>query len=340
MSNSRKHINPSYKKALPKSYSIPECIAQLDTNPNVLSYLISKAESPSRSDKAFIDEVLSNTKRKKDSKRIAVTGSPGVGKSTFLNSYGAYLQKNGERIAILPVDPTSHISKGSILGDKTRMSDLVGHGNVLIKPMASALALGGVAPATGTAISLCEAAGYSYIFIETVGVGQSEYAVKDLVDLFVLLIQPGGGDELQGIKRGIMELADIVVVTKADGALLQSAKDSLDSHKGALKLLNSRIEGWKTKAYLHSFKNQDYLTDLDKGIAAYFQHMHKENQLQELRSIQSMNLFDSGSQGIFSAFMMKRPEMMKLIDKLKSEITKGTITGNQALRRLEEKLDE
>ena len=340
MSKSSKHINPSYKKALPKSYSLHECLAQLDTNVQVLSYLISKSESPLALDKQLIDDVLSNAQIKKQSKRIAITGSPGVGKSTFLNAYGTFLKEQGERIAILPVDPTSHISHGSILGDKTRMSDLVGQESVFIKPMASALALGGVAPATGAAISLCEAAGYSYIFIETVGVGQSEYAVKDLVDLFILLIQPGGGDELQGIKRGIMELADILIVTKADGSLATAAKESLEAHKAALRLLISRIDGWAPKCFMHSYENPDYLKELHKGVERFFTHMETNGLLESLRRNQAVNLFKSGYKNIFAQKMMGDIEIKATIEQLQNNINNGTLTGYQALRRLEKNIDE
>ena len=208
-----KHINPSYQRLVTKKYSLQECHDLIKTDSQVLSHLISKAESTLEEDRKFLEIIYDKVPRKSDTKRIAITGAPGVGKSSFLNSYCKELIARGNKVAILPVDPTSYTTKGSILGDKTRMDALVGLKDVYIKPMASALALGGVAPATAAAICLCEMADYDYIFVETVGVGQSEYEVRGLVDLFILLLQPGGGDELQGIKRGIMEMADCLLYT-------------------------------------------------------------------------------------------------------------------------------
>jgi LAO/AO transport system kinase len=180
-------------------------------------------------------------------RRVGISGAPGVGKSTFIEVLGIHLVDAGHRVAVLAVDPTSSRSGGSILGDKTRMSELARRPEAFIRPSPSGGDLGGVAARTGEAILLCEAAGYDVVLVETVGVGQSEVAVADLVDTFVLLVAPGGGDDLQGVKRGIMELADLVVVTKADGDLAAAARRAEADYRHAARFLRRRLEAWEPR---------------------------------------------------------------------------------------------
>ncbi|MCI4660396.1 MAG: methylmalonyl Co-A mutase-associated GTPase MeaB [Neomegalonema sp.] len=172
--------------------------------------------------------------------RLGLTGTPGVGKSTFTECFGTHLTGTSERVAVLAVDPSSARSGGSILGDKTRMEKLSRDPNAFIRPSPSGNALGGVARRTRECIALCEAAGYSVIIVETVGVGQSETMVADMTDIFVLLLAPAGGDELQGVKRGVMEMADFIVVNKADGDLKSAAMRTVADYSGALGLLRKR----------------------------------------------------------------------------------------------------
>jgi len=172
--------------------------------------------------------------------RLGLTGTPGVGKSTFVEGFGMMLADRGLRVAVLAVDPSSARTGGSILGDKTRMERLTRHPNAYIRPSPSQTHLGGVARRTREAVALCEAAGFDLILIETVGVGQSETVVAELADVFVLLMAPAGGDELQGVKRGIMEAADLIVVNKADGDLLPAATRTCADYAGALRLLRRR----------------------------------------------------------------------------------------------------
>ena len=174
--------------------------------------------------------------------RIGLSGTPGVGKSTFIESFGMMLSQQGLKVAVLAVDPSSARSGGSILGDKTRMERLSRAPNAFIRPSPSQSALGGVARRTRDAVSLCEAAGFDVILIETVGVGQSETMVADMTDLFILLLAPAGGDELQGVKRGIMEMADIILVNKADGDLKSAATRTCADYAGALRLLRKRAQ--------------------------------------------------------------------------------------------------
>ena len=170
---------------------------------------------------------------------------PGVGKSTFIEAFGLHVIGQGHKVAVLAVDPSSQRTGGSILGDKTRMEELTRNTSAFIRPSPSGGTLGGVARRTREAMLACEAAGYDVVIVETVGVGQSETAVSDMVDLFMLLLLPGGGDELQGIKKGIVELADLIVVNKADGALVNAARHAVAEYRHALALLRSPSKDWK-----------------------------------------------------------------------------------------------
>lgn len=217
--------------------------------------------------------------------RIGITGVPGVGKSTFIEAFGSYLTQLGKKVAVLAVDPSSSISHGSILGDKTRMEELVKDENAFIRPSASGDSLGGVARKTRESIILCEAAGFDTIIIETVGVGQSETAVHSMVDFFLLLKIAGAGDELQGIKRGIMEMADAVVINKADGDNVAKAKLAKTEFNRALHLFPAKNSGWTPKVTTCSAFEKtgidaiwelisDYLTLVQSN--QYFDHRRQE----------------------------------------------------------------
>lgn len=190
---------------------------------------------------ALLADVMADTGK---SIRIGLSGAPGVGKSTFIEAFGGFLTEQGHKVAVLAVDPSSTRTGGSILGDKTRMELLARNPDAFIRPSPSGGTLGGVARRTREAMLLCEAAGYDVVLVETVGVGQSETAVADMVDMFVLLLSPGGGDELQGIKRGIMELADLVVVNKADGELEKAARRAQGEYRAALHLMRPKTRQW------------------------------------------------------------------------------------------------
>jgi LAO/AO transport system kinase len=193
---------------------------------------------------ALLDELLPATG---GAVRVGISGAPGAGKSTFIEALGLYLVDHGHQLAVLAVDPSSSRSGGSILGDKTRMEMLSRRDEAFIRPSPSGGTLGGVARRTREALLLCEAAGRDVVLVETVGVGQSEIAVAGMVDVFVLLLSPGTGDDLQGVKRGIVELADVVVVTKADGDLAAAAERSQVDYANALHFLRPRTEGWSVQ---------------------------------------------------------------------------------------------
>lgn len=203
--------------------------------------------------------------------RIGITGVPGVGKSTFIEALGSYITKQGGKLAVLAIDPSSERSKGSILGDKTRMEELAGDKNAYIRPSPSAGSLGGVARKTRETIILCEAAGFNHIFIETVGVGQSETAVHSMTDFFLLLMLAGAGDELQGIKRGIMEMADLIAINKADGNNLEKAQLAKIQYKNAIHLFPRKETGWEPGVLTCSAVQKSGIADIWDEIEKYRQ---------------------------------------------------------------------
>src|SRR5829696_4993615 len=201
--------------------------------------------------------------------RVGISGAPGAGKSTLIEALGTHLVAEGQRVAVLAVDPSSTRSGGSILGDKTRMEQLTRSPDAFVRPSPTGGTLGGVARRTREAMLLCEAAGFDVVLVETVGVGQSEVKVAAMVDLFLVIVAPGGGDELQGIKRGIMELADLVVVNKADGDLAPAARQAEADHRHALGLLRPRFEGWRPPVLSCSARTG---TGVDAVWAAVLEH--------------------------------------------------------------------
>jgi LAO/AO transport system kinase len=213
-----------------------------------LARAITLAESTRADHRDIADEILDAVLPETGNAiRVGISGPPGVGKSTFIEAFGNHVIDQDHRLAVLAVDPSSRRSGGSILGDKTRMIDLANRPEAFIRPSPGGTQLGGVARRTREAILLCEAAGFDVVLVETIGVGQSEVAVADMVDLFALLVAPGGGDELQGIKRGIMELADLVIVNKADGDLAAAAGRTRADYASAVHLLRPKWETWTTE---------------------------------------------------------------------------------------------
>jgi len=208
---------------------------------------------------ALLTEVMPQTGR---AIRIGISGSPGAGKSTLIEALGLHVVDTGHRVAVLAVDPSSSRTGGSILGDKTRMEQLSRHPAAFVRPSPAGSTLGGVARRTREAMLLCEASGFDVVIVETVGVGQSETAVAEMVDCFVLLIAPGGGDELQGIKRGIVELADIVAVNKADGPLAPVASATASDYAAALHMVRPRSASWTPRVVLCSALEQQGIDDL------------------------------------------------------------------------------
>lgn len=219
--------------------------------------------------------------------RIGITGVPGAGKSTFIESFGTYLTSIGKKLAVLAIDPSSERSRGSILGDKTRMEELSADPNAYIRPSPSSGSLGGVARKTRETILLCEAAGFDTILIETVGVGQSETVVHSMVDFFLLLQIAGAGDELQGIKRGIMEMADTIVINKADGDNVNRAQSAATLFRNALHLFPPASSGWIPQVLTCSSIKKTGISEVWQCIEDYFSHVEKNNYFAERRATQS-----------------------------------------------------
>jgi LAO/AO transport system kinase len=251
-----------------------------------LARAITLVESTRFSDSAAATELLNlSYKKRADSIRVGITGVPGVGKSTFIDALGMLLIEQGKRVAVLAIDPTSERSGGSILGDKTRMDRLSREENAFIRPSASRLHLGGVALATQKNILLLEAAGFDVILIETVGVGQSETEVSHLVDFNLLMLLPGGGDELQGIKRGVMELANGIIVNKAD-LMADEAKKTCAEYKTALHIMQPLIEGWFPTVLPVSAETGDGLAQCWESIEAFKEIQVSKGRFEANRQLQ------------------------------------------------------
>jgi LAO/AO transport system kinase len=220
--------------------------------------------------------------------RVGISGSPGVGKSTFIEALGTRLTGRGSRVAVLAVDPSSTLTGGSILGDKTRMEKLSRNPDAFVRPSPAGASAGGVGRRTRESMLLCEAAGFDTVIVETVGVGQSETVVADMTDVFVLLLQPGGGDELQGIKRGILELADVVLVNKADGDMADLATRSAADYQHALQLLPARTENWRVPVKPCSALNDTGIDEAWHAVVQYVDLLKRESRLESRRAEQSV----------------------------------------------------
>lgn len=301
----------------------------------VLSRAITLLES-TRSDhretaRTIVDECLPASG---DSIRVAVTGVPGVGKSTFIETLGLRLVEQGHRLAVLTVDPTSERSRGSILGDKTRMGDLSSHDNAYIRPSPTAGTLGGVARKTRETIVLCEAAGYDTIFVETVGVGQSEVKVHSMVDFFLLLALAGAGDELQGIKRGIVEMADAIAINKADGDNVAAAKDAQAEYERALRLLADPESGWDPPVLTCSALTGDGIPAVWKAVEDFRQHTHDNGFFDAQRRRQARHwLYQTIEQRLQDDFFSD-PEVEAARADMEAAVESGTLSSFAAAERL------
>jgi LAO/AO transport system kinase len=263
--------------------------------------LVESTRPDHRSDAAvLLDAVLARTG---GAIRLGVTGTPGAGKSTFIEELGGHVTATGHRVAVLTVDPSSRRSGGSILGDKTRMERLARDPRAFIRPSPSGGSVGGVARRTREAALLCEAAGFDVIVVETVGVGQSEVAVADMVDCFCLIAAPGAGDELQGIKRGIMELADVVVVNKADGGLLPAARRAIADYRQAIHLLRPKHTGWEVPVLATSALEGAGVDEVWSTVEKLVAHLREDDALEHLRAGQAVSwMWDEIRESLVDAF--------------------------------------
>jgi len=262
--------------------------------------------------------------------RIGITGVPGAGKSTFIEALGNHIIQQGGRLAVLAIDPSSERSKGSIMGDKTRMEELAGRPEAYIRPSPSGGTLGGVARKTRETILLCEAAGFDTIFVETVGVGQSETAVHSMVDFFLLIMLAGAGDELQGIKRGIMEMADALVINKADGTNIQKARRAQAEYANALHLFPPSPSGWTVQVRTCSSIHQTGIEEIWQMALDYQNHVTANGFLERKRKEQSKFwMYETLREGIFN-HAFNDPGMQKELKKHEKAIAEGKMTSFMA----------
>jgi len=280
---------------------------------------------------ALLDEVLPATGA---AVRVGISGTPGAGKSTFIDELGSHLTAAGHRVAVLAVDPSSRRSGGSIMGDKTRMERLARDPRAFIRPSPSGGTLGGVARRTREAALLCEAAGFDVVLVETVGVGQSETVVADMVDCFVLLAAPGGGDELQGIKRGIMELADVIVVNKADGDLLPAAQRAVADYRHAVHLLRPKHPGWTVPVVTASALSGTGVDDAWAEVERFHAHLGEGDGLARLRAGQSVAWMWTEVRERLVESLRRDEHVAKRLADVEGEVRAGRVSATTAAHEL------
>jgi LAO/AO transport system kinase len=307
----------------------------LSGNRTMLARAITLIESNSERHLDLAQEVLAGVMHQSgDSIRLGITGVPGVGKSTFIESFGTYLCDAGHKVAVLAVDPTSSLSGGSILGDKTRMENLSRHPNSFIRPSPSSGALGGVARKSRETMLLCEAAGYNIMLIETVGVGQSETLVHSMVDCFVVLMLAGAGDELQGIKKGIIELADLLVITKADGDNVSRARCAQAELAQVVRLLNCPTEGWQPKVLLSSSVENKGITDVWATTNDYIAAGKKHGWLTGKRQQQNVDWLKALVEEALKQSFRQNPKVENILPEISRQVKEGKLPQMLALKQL------
>jgi len=282
----------------------------------------------------ILDGVLTGAPHE-SARRVGITGTPGAGKSTFIDALGLHLiRERGEAVAVLTVDPSSPVSGGSILGDKTRMEQLSAEDKAFIRPSPSRGHLGGVARRTRETILLCEAAGFRNVVVETVGVGQSETAVRSMTDFFLLLMIPRSGDELQGIKRGIIEMIDAIAINKADGDNLDAARRSQGEYRNALHLFPAAADGWSPRVELCSALNKEGITEIWELVLRHREQQEVNGCFNERRRAQSLDwmreLVASGLEDMFR----QNPDVASALPKTSDAVREGRLSPLHAARNL------
>ena len=288
----------------------------------------SRHESTAQS---MLQRLLGETGR---ARRIGITGVPGVGKSTFIEALGCHLCGLGRRVAVLAIDPSSVLSRGSILGDKTRMERLSREPNAFIRPSPAGESLGGVARRTRETMLLCEAAGYDVVLVETVGVGQSEVSLRSMVDFFLLLLLPGAGDDLQGIKRGIMEMADAVLVNKADGPLQDRAEAARAEQASALRYLQPISPGWTTEVGTCSASTGRGIAEFWSVVERFFARPGGASEIESRRRVQGRDWMHALVREELWDLSQRQPAVAGRVPELEGAVARGEVTAVQAAREL------
>jgi len=296
-----------------------------------ITLIESKREDHRRSAHRLVQDLLPATGK---ALRVGITGSPGVGKSTSIDTLGVYLTGLGHKVAVLAVDPSSTRTGGSILGDKTRMPRLAADDNAFIRPSPSSGTLGGVAAKTRETMLLCEAAGYDIILVETVGVGQSETTVADMTDFFLLLMLPGAGDELQGIKKGVVELADMIAVNKADGDNLARAKTAAAEYRAALHILKPQSSHWTPPVVTYSALTQDGVPALWNKIDEYRASMTENGEIAARRRRQQVKWLWSMLEDRIHARLRSDPALKARIPQIEKAVAAGTLSPVLAVEEI------
>lgn len=329
-------VNPDFRAKKGSNKSVDEYVEGiLSGNKTLLSQAITLIESSREDHRGVSEEILEKCLPKTgDSIRIGISGVPGVGKSTFIDALGKILITDGKKIAVLTVDPSSSRSKGSILGDKTRMHFLSTHPNAFIRPSPTSGTLGGVAKKTREAMLLCEAAGYEMIFIETVGVGQSETAVYSMVDFFLVLMLAGAGDELQGIKRGILEMADLIAINKSDGNNVEAAKRAKQEYQNALSLFPSQPSGWKPVVNSCSSLHGSGLDDIWDDVMSYIQFTKENGYFENHRKEQSIDWMYENIHYRLKETFYKHPTVKKRVKAIENKVAEGALSSFKAASEL------
>jgi LAO/AO transport system kinase len=307
----------------------------LDGDRGVLARAVTLVESRDPSDGALAQQLLHRLlPRTGGAHRIGITGVPGVGKSTFIDELGMRLLGEGKRVAVLAIDPTSQLSGGSILGDKTRMQRLALDPRAFVRPSPSGLSPGGVARRTRETILLCEAAGFDVVLVETVGVGQGETAVADMVDFFLVLVLPGAGDELQGIKKGVFEIADALAVNKADGDGATRAKVALSDLRSALRYLPRKRASWAPRALAVSGLTGAGLDELWTVIEEHRQALESSGDLAALRAAQQRTWMWALIRERLDAVFRAHPAVAAALPRLEAAVQAGSVTSSAAADEL------
>lgn len=307
----------------------------LEGNRTLLSRAITMIESHRSDHQDIAQEIISKCLTHSGrSVRIGITGVPGVGKSSFIEAIGTQLTSRGHKLAVLAIDPSSERSGGSILGDKTRMETLSGDPNAFIRPSPSAGSLGGVARKTRETMLLCEAAGFDVIFVETVGVGQSETAVHSMVDFFLLLMLAGAGDELQGIKRGIMEMADGLAITKADGDNIHASNRAALEYRNALHLFPPTENGQVPKVLCISAREKSGLEELWATIGAFIHQVKANGHFDKNRMNQSYHWMNQTIQEQVLGHFFRHPQMVHQIKKTEALVQQGKLSSFKGASQL------
>ncbi len=335
--NTKTGINPDFSVKSRKTKDLSYYLNGLQNkNRYILSECITLLESTHEAKRKLAEAILDSLSNVPDGTiRVGITGSPGVGKSTFIETFGTYLLEQKHRIAILAVDPSSQKNKGSILGDKTRMQNLAVHPDAFIRPSPAGDVLGGTAAFTKEAIQLCESAGFDFIIVETVGVGQSEIEVDHITDINILLLQPGAGDDIQGIKRGIVENADVFIINKADGQQLELAKQTKIAYTNAIQLFHHDIKDWTCPVLLTSAIENTGMEQVYESILQYIRLLKQNGQFKLRRQLQEKKWFEKQTKQRLYQIVFENKKVSEVFFSQAEQLKMGGISTRSAIQRME-----